>query len=852
MTDYDRVRFRGTFRPCQQRVLDRARDYLGDGKLHIVAAPGSGKTVLGLELIRRLGAPCLILSPTSAIRDQWGERLRELFLADPGELDSLYSENLHALRTVNSVTYQALYTLTEQNGGPDAPVALIRAAGIRTVCLDEAHHLRNEWYRALDAVLQALDREITVISLTATPPYDAEGPEWARYHALCGEIDEEIFVPELVAEQALCPHRDFVYLSFPTEAELAVLRDHRERAAAAMAQIAALDALPEAYCALRDLPVGAETESPALPVLLESYGYILPRRRLRALTGSSTLPPYTPALAEAALARLLDGDLISEPAREALAAVLKAHGLYDRGRVCLVLNDRLKRLLVSSAGKLGSIAEIAKSEHAAMGSRLRLLILADYIKKEDLAGLTARARFSSISVVSIFETLRRALPEVPAAVLSGDLVLLPERIAAGLPHPRVQIPGAPYCRMLFPSLHAAVETVGALLASGDVRILIGTRALLGEGWDAPCVNTLILASTVGSFVQSNQMRGRAIRIDPAQPDKTANIWHLATVTPADLFGDLPPAQADADLLSSYDFDVLVRRFDAFLGPNQQTGEIESGFERLTVIHPPFDRAGIAEIDRQMLALSARRDTSTETWRRAVAMHPVRTELETRISSRARLPALSVPGGTLYTALAGLSFALIRPLWLAAAHGLPAPSFALAGVLGASVYGLSRGAVRLLRHRSPTRSIRALGEAVYQALCQSGQIAPAALEADSGDNYVNLRLHGAPVRDQNIFNAAVTELVCPIGNPRYVLIGRTALGRYDFTRAFACPSALGKNRQSAALLAACLRKTAGRFAVVYTRTEEGRRLLAKCRRRSYINLREAPVKKRYRTVDAGSS
>ena len=117
-------------------------------------------------------------------------------------------------------------------------------------------------------------------------------------------------------------------------------------------------------------------------------------------------------------------------------------------------------------------------------------------------------------------------PEVPAAVLSGDLVLLPERIAAGLPHPRVQIPGAPYCRMLFPSLHAAVETVGALLASGDVRILIGTRALLGEGWDAPCVNTLILASTVGSFVQSNQMRGRAIRIDPAQPDKTANIRHL--------------------------------------------------------------------------------------------------------------------------------------------------------------------------------------------------------------------------------------------------------------------------------------------------------------------------------------
>ena len=88
---YDRMRFRGTFRDCQRRVLEHAQQYLDDGRLHVVAAPGSGKTVLGLELIRRLGAPCLILSPTSAIRSQWGERLRDLFLDDPEGLDALFS-----------------------------------------------------------------------------------------------------------------------------------------------------------------------------------------------------------------------------------------------------------------------------------------------------------------------------------------------------------------------------------------------------------------------------------------------------------------------------------------------------------------------------------------------------------------------------------------------------------------------------------------------------------------------------------------------------------------------------------------------------------------------------------------
>jgi hypothetical protein len=42
---------------------------------------------------------------------------------------------------------------------------------------------------------------------------------------------------------------------------------------------------------------------------------------------------------------------------------------------------------------------------------------------------------------------------------------------------------------------------------GHLHILTGTQALLGEGWDAPAINTLVLASYIGSFVTSNQMRG---------------------------------------------------------------------------------------------------------------------------------------------------------------------------------------------------------------------------------------------------------------------------------------------------------------------------------------------------------
>ena len=58
MPDFDKVHFKGNFRDYQKRVLDNADKYLKDGKINIVAAPGSGKTVLGLELIRRLSSPC--------------------------------------------------------------------------------------------------------------------------------------------------------------------------------------------------------------------------------------------------------------------------------------------------------------------------------------------------------------------------------------------------------------------------------------------------------------------------------------------------------------------------------------------------------------------------------------------------------------------------------------------------------------------------------------------------------------------------------------------------------------------------------------------------------------------------
>ena len=45
--------FRKTWRAYQSRLLSHLDGYLQNRRLHLVAAPGSGKTVLGLEVIKR-------------------------------------------------------------------------------------------------------------------------------------------------------------------------------------------------------------------------------------------------------------------------------------------------------------------------------------------------------------------------------------------------------------------------------------------------------------------------------------------------------------------------------------------------------------------------------------------------------------------------------------------------------------------------------------------------------------------------------------------------------------------------------------------------------------------------------
>ncbi len=211
---FDRMKFSGTWRDYQARALSEMANHLGDGRLHVVAAPGAGKTILGLEIVRRLERPALIFAPSLAIRDQWRERLTPLFMPTrPFEED--VSCELSEPRTLTLSTYQSLDSF-RRSDSLTSLIEQLNERGPLTLVLDEAHHLRKAWWDCLDRLATEL-LDVKVVALTATPPYDASLAEWNRYEKLCGPIDLEIGIPELVRNGDLCPHQDHLILCEPTQ-----------------------------------------------------------------------------------------------------------------------------------------------------------------------------------------------------------------------------------------------------------------------------------------------------------------------------------------------------------------------------------------------------------------------------------------------------------------------------------------------------------------------------------------------------------------------------------------------------------------------------------------------------------
>jgi superfamily II DNA or RNA helicase len=116
-TLFDPLKFKHPFRKYQTMILDRVRSkWDGQRKFHVVAPPGAGKTLVGIELICRFGYPAVVFTPTATIQSQWQEKVG-LFLQNPAERRDWVSTDPHELKPFNVYTYQLLTTPGRRRSG---------------------------------------------------------------------------------------------------------------------------------------------------------------------------------------------------------------------------------------------------------------------------------------------------------------------------------------------------------------------------------------------------------------------------------------------------------------------------------------------------------------------------------------------------------------------------------------------------------------------------------------------------------------------------------------------------------------------------------------------------------------
>ena len=887
----EHLAFKGEWRAYQKRILEKSDSIIADGHIHLVAAPGSGKTTLGIEFIRRNSKPALILVPTVTIRQQWVDRIREAFLDDESLADEMISQNLKQPKTITVATYQALHSAINRLEG-DAEVedtddvvenehfdfkdvdiiALFKNASLGTLCLDECHHLRNEWWKSLETFRKSF-ADISVISLTATPPYEGEPALWEHYVAMCGEIDEEITVPELVKEGSLCPHQDYVYFSFPTKEEEKQLDQFSTQKRAFLKNLSSDSMFCEAVRTSRALD-GTISEDELLNepkylsatlIFLRYKGIEFPKH-FQQLLGASLLPAFDLAWFEILLQGMLFDvphwyDLSEEDSKE-LKHELKSLGLIDRKQVQLLRNKQLDQLLNQSLGKLNAVREIFKAEYETLGNDLRQLILTDFIRKDFEAHLgNPEVQYSQLGVLPYFEVLRRELVEqqlnVLVAVLTGSLVIVPTavkpRLEAIFGQDKItfqqvgQLNEKDYVKVrLVGSQHDLVSAVTQLFQEGHIHVVIGTKSLLGEGWDAPCVNSLILASFVGSFMLSNQMRGRAIRIWPENPEKTSSVWHLVSINLAEkkLFKKKEDEEVAVGI-DSPDMELLQRRMKQFLGLHYNENTIESGVDRLDLGTIKFTKKDLTKLNQETIERSRNREELRERWNESL---PLLEDME--VSNEVGVDKTFLPTVLLTDARKILTYAqaialteLIIYIILDFANG---PSQLLYPVFILSLIVLNIIWLRYFLYKSPYKRLELFAEAVRKALLASGHLQTQNCKArvvrgDKNSIHTAAYLKGGTLREKEIFAQALSEFFAPIENQRYILRATTWVN--DQTKYFAVPSMFDKRKEDVIAFVANIEKYIGSYEIIYTRNVEGRHILLDARLNALGNKQERTFSKK---------
>ncbi|MBW3599932.1 MAG: DEAD/DEAH box helicase, partial [Planctomycetes bacterium] len=611
-----------------------------------------------------------------------------------------------------------------------------------------------------------------VLGLTATPP-DRGGrrnEDIERYDNFFGPIDFEVPVPAVVKDGFLAPYQDLAYFVRPQAEELSFIANTDRSFRELMGELCG----PRDKPATEVEDVSETPQAPRTAPLLDWLQHVLAERRLPTGVAPdwADFQRRDPSLSDAGPRCLLrrgiplpEGvpeppDMLGAeeiPEIEILVPVLDRyirHGLRRSGnpedhalaeraiqrlrllgvqisetgsRACA---SPVGRVMAYSKAKAEALPPILRAEQQALGERIRAVVVADYEKTSAVTAEVSHLLDAEAGgAVAAFQTLvgDEETDALDPVLVTGSSVLVDDDLAPTLlARARqwldqrgydVQLrfdeedgfhvlngQGADWCPRVY------VHLLTDLFQEGVTRCLVGTRGLLGEGWDASKINVLVDLTTVTTSMSVNQLRGRSIRLDPDDPQKAANNWDVVCVAPEFAKG-------------LDDYDRFRRKHETIFGVTDD-GAIEKGVGHVhaafTSLQPDELEHSVAALNHDMLHRAALRREVRVLWRIGEPYHPepVRT-LEMK------LPVIP--------------------------RGFPP-------------FGRSR---EPWSDRSLTLAI---GEAILGALLEADLLSkPRSVQlTERAGGYLRLFLEHASHEDSAMFTESLREAMGPLHRPRYVI------------------------------------------------------------------------------------
>ncbi len=646
------LEFRYPFRKYQRMILaqiEAGEAEQADNQYHVVAPPGSGKTIVGIELIKRFRAPAVVFAPTTTIQLQWREKVA-MFTETPEQARALSSLDPHSLADINIFTYQLISTpgesqqrveamalqkwvddlqfegLVSDGASAQARIDTLKsnnpkeyrkelakrynrikrellrsedediapflhpnakrliddlvAHGVRTVVLDECHHLLDYWAIVLRYLIRQIN-EPRVVGLTATLPSPEGDVEYENYTSLLGEVDFEVPTPAVVKEGDLAPYRDLALFVRPTRKEMRYLKNIQDEFEDAIAELtgsqqfrqwliksvlerANADGSPQSWGDfLKEEPIF----SVAALRFLRRIRYSLPDDLIIPLEAEETmiLDDWATLLERYGLDVLKVSPNKSDHQQyQRLRRILLPFGLTLTERGLRQQRSPGDLVLTFSEAKDYAVAHILSKESQTMGDNLRAVVVTDFERMSSGVKRHAKKRKSNKDdPLDIFPldpdagSARRVfqrLVQHPQAgklepiLVTGKTLLvdadhgdeLIERFNAFLEKRNLRAS----CRYRETESAQILEVSGegqdwssrnyvrmvtSVFEQGITKCLVGTRGIFGEGWDSLSLNTLIDLTSVTTSTSVQQLRGRSIRKDPNWARKVAHNWDVVCI-----------------------------------------------------------------------------------------------------------------------------------------------------------------------------------------------------------------------------------------------------------------------------------------------------------------------------------